>query len=38
MDNYKQIVFMEVNNPFGGLNIMNMMKLIGSLSNLGRGN
>ena len=37
MDNYKQIVFMEVNNPFGGLNIMNMMKLIGSLSNLGRG-
>ena len=37
-DNYKQVIFTEVNNPFGGFNFLNVMKLIGSLGNLGRGN
>jgi len=33
---YKQIIFPEANNPFGGINFLNVMKLIGSLGNLGR--
>ena len=37
-DYYKQFVFPEANNPLGGFNIMGMMKLVGSLSNLMRGN
>ena len=37
-DNYKQVIFTEVNNPFGGFNFLNVMKLIGSLGTLGRGN
>lgn len=37
-DIYKQIIFPEANNPFGGINFLNVMKLIGSLGNLGRGN
>ena len=37
-DNFKKVIFNEVNNPFGGINFLNVMKLIGSLGNLGRGN
>ena len=37
-DIFKQIIFPEANNPFGGINLLNVMKLVGSLSNLGRGN
>ena len=34
LDFFKQIIFNEVNNPFGGFNFLNMMKLVGQLSNL----
>ena len=37
-DIFKQIIFPEANNPFGGINFLNVMKLIGSLGNLGSGN
>ena len=37
-DIFKQIIFNEVNNPFGGINFLNVMKLVGALGNLGRGN
>ena len=38
LDFFKQIIFNEANNPFGGFNILNMMKLVGQLSNLGNSN
>ena len=38
LDFFKQIIFNEVNNPFGGFNFLNMMKLVGQLSNLGNSN
>ena len=31
-DNFKQPVFVEVNNPFGGFNFMNMLRLVTSLA------
>ena len=37
-DNYNQLIFPEANNPLSGFNIMGMMKLVGNLSNLMRGN
>ena len=37
-EHFKQIIFNEFQNPFGGINFGNVMKLIGSLGNLGRGN
>ena len=37
-DNYNQYVFPEANNPLAGFNFMGMMKLVGNLSNLMRGN
>ena len=38
LDFFKQIIFNEANNPFGGFNFLNMMKLVGQLSNLGNSN
>jgi len=38
LDFFKQIIFNEINNPFGGFNFLNMMKLVGQLSNLGNSN
>ena len=38
LDFFKQIIYNEVNNPFGGFNFLNMMKLVGQLSNLGNSN
>ena len=32
MDNYKQVVFVEMNNPLGGFNFMNVMRLVSSLA------
>ena len=32
MDYLKQVIFIEVNNPFGGFNFMNMMRLVTSLA------
>ena len=32
MDYLKQVIFVEVNNPFGGFNFMNMMRLVTSLA------
>ena len=37
-DIFKQYPFIEANNPLGGFNFLNMMKLVGALSNMGRGN
>ena len=37
-DIYKQYPFIEANNPLGGFNFLNMMKLVGALSNIGKGN
>ena len=31
-DYYKQLLFPEVNNPFGGFNFLNMMRLVTSLT------
>ena len=36
-DNFKQIIFNEVNNPFGGINFFSVMKLVNSLGSLARG-
>lgn len=31
-DNYKQVIFNDVNNPLGGFNFLNMMRLVTSLA------
>ena len=31
-DFYQQIIFTDVNNPFGGFNFLNMMRLVTSLA------
>ena len=37
-DTYNQYPFIEANSPLGGFNFFNMMKLVGAISNIGRGN
>ena len=35
MEYFKQLIFMDVNNPLGGFNFLNMMKLVTSLAGAG---
>ncbi len=35
MEFFKQFIFTDVNNPFGGFNFLNMMKLVTSLAGMG---
>ena len=35
MEYFKQLIFLDVNNPFGGFNFLNMMKLVTSLAGAG---
>ena len=38
LDTFKQVIFNDVDNPFGGFNFLNMMKLVGNITNLMKGN